>query len=85
MRRRLFAQGPWGAFAAAGGWAIIKEDRCYLVEGYTDVLSMHESGVENIVASSGTALTQEQIRLIKRFTQHHHALRRGFLPALKPR
>lgn len=48
--------------------AIIKEDRCYLVEGYTDVLSMHESGVENVVASSGTALTQDQIRLIKRFT-----------------
>ncbi len=48
--------------------AIIKEDRCYLVEGYTDVLSMHEAGVENVVASSGTALTQEQIRLIKRFT-----------------
>ncbi len=48
--------------------AISKEDRCYLVEGYTDVLSMHESGVENVVASSGTALTQEQIRLIKRFT-----------------
>ncbi len=48
--------------------AIIKEDRCYLVEGYTDVLAMHESGVENVVASSGTALTQEQIRLIKRFT-----------------
>jgi DNA primase len=48
--------------------AIIKEDRCFLVEGYTDVLSMHESGVENVVASSGTALTQEQIRLIKRFT-----------------
>jgi len=48
--------------------AITREDRCYLVEGYTDVLSMHESGVENVVASSGTALTQEQIRLIKRFT-----------------
>ncbi len=48
--------------------AIIREDRCYLVEGYTDVLSMHESGVENVVASSGTALTQDQIRLIKRFT-----------------
>jgi DNA primase len=50
--------------------AIIHEDRCYLVEGYTDVLSMHEAGVENVVASSGTALTQEQIRLIKRFTQN---------------
>jgi DNA primase len=48
--------------------AISREDRCFLVEGYTDVLSMHESGIENVVASSGTALTQEQIRLIKRFT-----------------
>jgi len=48
--------------------AITREDRCYLVEGYTDVLSMHEAGIENVVASSGTALTQEQIRLIKRFT-----------------
>jgi DNA primase len=48
--------------------AISRDDRCYLVEGYTDVLSMHESGIENVVASSGTALTQEQIRLIKRFT-----------------
>lgn len=48
--------------------AIAREDRCFLVEGYTDVLSMHEAGVENVVASSGTALTQEQIRLVKRFT-----------------
>jgi DNA primase len=48
--------------------AILKEDKCFLVEGYTDVLSLHESGIENVVASSGTALTQEQIRLIKRFT-----------------
>jgi DNA primase len=48
--------------------AILQSDRCYLVEGYTDVLSMHEAGIENVVASSGTALTQEQIRLIKRFT-----------------
>lgn len=48
--------------------AILHADRCYLVEGYTDVLSMHEAGIENVVASSGTALTQEQIRLIKRFT-----------------
>ncbi len=49
---------------------ITLRDRCYLVEGYTDVLSLHESGIENVVASSGTALTQEQIRLIKRFTQN---------------
>lgn len=50
--------------------AISKEDRCILVEGYTDVLSMHEAGIENVVASSGTSLTQEQVRLIKRFTQN---------------
>ncbi|MBN2665457.1 MAG: DNA primase [Bacteroidales bacterium] len=48
--------------------AISREDRCYMVEGYTDVMSMHEAGIENVVASSGTSLTQEQIRLIKRFT-----------------
>ncbi len=47
---------------------ISKSDRCYLVEGYTDVLSMHQAGIENVVASSGTALTADQIRLIKRFT-----------------
>ena len=50
--------------------AISKEDRCYLVEGYTDVMSLHETGIENVVASSGTSLTQEQVRLIKRFTQN---------------
>jgi DNA primase len=49
---------------------IIKADKCYLVEGYTDVISMHQSGIENVVASSGTALTPEQIRLIKRFTKN---------------
>ena len=48
--------------------AITKNDRCYLVEGYTDVLSLHEAGIENVVASSGTALTPEQVKLIKRFT-----------------
>ncbi len=48
--------------------AIAKFDKCYLVEGYTDVLSMHQSGIENVVASSGTSLTTDQIRLIKRFT-----------------
>ncbi|NLU40049.1 MAG: DNA primase [Bacteroidales bacterium] len=48
--------------------AITKFDKCYLVEGYTDVLSMHQSGIENVVASSGTSLTTDQIRLIKRFT-----------------
>ena len=49
---------------------ISKSDKCYLVEGYTDVLSMHQAGIENVVASSGTALTVDQIRLIKRFTSN---------------
>ena len=48
--------------------AITQADKCYLVEGYTDVISMHQAGIENVVASSGTALTPDQIRLIKRFT-----------------
>ncbi len=49
--------------------AITQSGRCILVEGYTDVLRMHQSGLENVVASSGTALTVEQIKLIKRFTR----------------
>ncbi len=48
--------------------AIAKADKCYLVEGNVDVISMHQSGVENTVASCGTSLTTEQIRLIKRYT-----------------
>lgn len=47
---------------------IARSEKCYLVEGYTDVLSMHQAGIENVVASSGTALTPDQIRLIRRFT-----------------
>ncbi len=50
--------------------SIAREDCCYLVEGYTDVIQMHQSGIQNIVSSSGTALTQEQIRLIQRLTQN---------------
>ena len=50
--------------------AIRKRDLCYLVEGYTDVMAMHQHGVENVVASSGTALTTEQIRLIHRMTNN---------------
>ncbi len=49
---------------------ITRQDRCYLVEGYTDVLSFHQSGISNVVASSGTALTSDQIRLIARFTKN---------------
>ena len=50
--------------------AIAKEDNCYLVEGYTDVIQFHQRGIENVVASSGTALTPEQIRLINRLTKN---------------
>ncbi len=50
--------------------AIRQFDECLLVEGYTDVISLHQSGIENVVASSGTALTPDQIRLIKRFTNN---------------
>ena len=50
--------------------AIAKEDNCYLVEGYTDVISFHQSGVKNVVSSSGTALTENQIRLINRLTKN---------------
>lgn len=50
--------------------SIAKEDNCYLVEGYTDVIQLHQRGIENVVASSGTALTSEQIRLINRLTKN---------------
>ena len=50
--------------------SIIQEDKCYLVEGYTDVIAMYQAGIENVVASSGTSLTVDQIRLIRRFTKN---------------
>ena len=50
--------------------AIAKEDRVYMVEGYTDVIAMHQCGLENVVANSGTALSTHQIRLLRRFTQN---------------
>lgn len=49
---------------------IRKEDNVFLVEGYTDVISMHQTGIKNVVSSSGTALTEDQIKLIKRFTEN---------------
>ncbi len=58
----------YGLFQAKS--AIRNADNCYLVEGYTDVISMHQSGVENVVSSSGTSLTEEQIKLISRFTKN---------------
>ncbi len=50
--------------------SIRKHDQCILVEGYTDVLSLYQNGIQNVVASSGTSLTQEQVQLIKRFTKN---------------
>ena len=63
--------------------AIVKQDRCFLVEGYTDVISMHQSGVENVVASSGTALTTQQIKMIHRFTNNMTVLYDGDAAGIK--
>lgn len=63
--------------------AIRNEDQCYLVEGYTDVISMHQSGVENVVASSGTSLTKEQIQLISRYTKNITVLYDGDSAGIK--
>ena len=63
--------------------SIVRSDSVYLVEGYTDVISMHEAGVENVVASSGTSLTQGQIRMIHRFTQNITVLYDGDAAGIK--
>jgi DNA primase len=63
--------------------SIVKEKRCFLVEGYTDVISMYQAGIENVVASSGTALTQGQIRLIHRFTDNITVLYDGDAAGIK--
>lgn len=63
--------------------AIVKHNRCYLVEGYTDVISMHQSGIENVVASSGTSLTSGQVRLIHRFTDNITVLYDGDSAGIK--
>jgi DNA primase len=62
---------------------IREKDNCYLVEGYTDVLSMHLSGIPNVVASSGTSLTENQIKLIKRFTDNITVLYDGDSAGIK--
>lgn len=61
------SQTLYGLFQSKN--AIIRENKCYLVEGYTDVISLHQAGIENVVASSGTSLTREQIALIRRFSE----------------
>jgi DNA primase len=56
----------YGLFLAKN--SIVKYDMCYLAEGYTDVISMHQAGIENVVSSSGTSLTEGQVRMIRRYT-----------------
>ena len=63
--------------------AIVREERCFLVEGYTDVISMHQAGIENVVSSSGTSLTTGQIRLLHRFTNNITLLYDGDAAGIK--
>ena len=63
--------------------AIRREDECILTEGYTDVISLHQAGIENVVASSGTALTTDQIRLIKRYTPNVKILFDGDMAGIR--
>jgi DNA primase len=63
--------------------AIRQADNCFLVEGYTDVVSLHQAGIENVVASSGTSLTPEQVRLIKRFSSNITVLYDGDAAGIK--
>ncbi len=62
---------------------IVKYDNCFLCEGYTDVISMHQAGIQNVVSSSGTSLTKEQIKLIRRYTQTITILYDGDAPGIK--
>jgi len=71
----------YGIFEAKN--AIAKKDNCYLVEGYTDVIQFHQSGIENVVASGGTSLTSGQIALIKRFTNNITVLYDGDWAGIK--
>jgi DNA primase len=63
--------------------SVVQKDKCFLVEGYTDVISMHQAGIENIAASSGTSLTEDQVRLIKRFTNNITILYDGDAAGIK--
>lgn len=71
----------YGAYFAKQ--AIQRQDECILVEGYTDVISLHQAGIENVVAASGTSLTTDQIRLIKRYTPNVKILFDGDFAGLK--
>ena len=71
----------YGLFFAKG--TIVKYDECFLCEGYTDVISMHQAGIENVVSSSGTSLTKEQVKLVKRYTQNLTILYDGDAAGIK--
>lgn len=71
----------YGIYFAKG--AIVKQNKCFLVEGYTDVISLHQAGIENVVASSGTALTHGQIRMIHRFSENITILYDGDTAGIK--
>ncbi|MGV3630174.1 MAG: DNA primase [Bacteroidota bacterium] len=71
----------YGLYFAKGD--IIKYDNCYLVEGYTDVISMHQAGITNVVSSSGTSLTKEQIKLMRRYTSNITILYDGDAAGIK--
>ncbi len=71
----------YGLYFAKGD--IIKYDNCYLCEGYTDVISMYQAGIQNVVSSSGTSLTREQIRLVKRYTSNITILYDGDAAGIK--
>ena len=62
---------------------IVKYDECLLCEGYTDVISMHQSGIQNVVSSSGTSLTKEQVKLVKRYTKNLTILYDGDAAGIK--
>ena len=71
----------YGLYFAKGD--IIKYDNCFLCEGYTDVISMYQCGIQNVVSSSGTSLTKEQIRLVKRYTKNITILYDGDAAGIK--
>lgn len=71
----------YGMFQAKN--AIRREEFCYLVEGYTDVISLHQADIENVVASSGTSLTEDQIKLMRRFTENVTVLYDGDAAGIK--
>ncbi len=71
----------YGLFFAKGD--IVKYDECLLCEGYTDVISMHQSGIQNVVSSSGTSLTKEQVKLVKRYTHNLTILYDGDAAGIK--